>query len=210
MYMTRTKAICAKGMRTTFDADYPVIDMRNMSVELEYPVRDTEVPAIWIDFDPIGPLKPVGVNHVESISAPGGFVQTTRWSFAGNATFTVVAMSSLERDRMFDEVAAIIAFSQYDTQRSEFRRVIETDPLIQLSMTFDQIDQRGFSAAPGTPWGTDDMMYEATLAVQCIGEFVNEPGTTLLVPIERIRVFEWVSGVETDPTAGDGQGEWLG
>lgn len=191
-------------MRTTLDADYSEPDFRNVPVEMEYPVKETDFPSVWVHFDPIGPLHPVGIGYFEDTPVDGGFMRTTRWSFAGNINYTMIAMSSLELARLFDQVVSIIAFGLYDDQRREFRSTLEQDPLIQLGVNFDEIDQTGFSAAPGTPWGTDDMMYEGTVSIQVEGEFVSTPGTELLVPIERIKLITWVSGLQSDPTTGGG------
>lgn len=204
MYLTRVKTLAVKALRTTLDADYPVPDFRSIPVEMEFPVKEGDYPSVWVDFDPVGPLRPVGIGHFEDAPVTGGFLRTTRWNFAGIVKYTVIAMSSLERDRLFDQVVSIIAFGTYDDQRGEFRDCLEQDALIQLGVNFDEIDQTGFAAAPGTPWNTDDMMYEATLSFQVTGEFVSTPGVDLLVPIEQIRLITWVKDLETDPTTGEG------
>jgi hypothetical protein len=100
--------------------------------------------------------------------------------------FTIVAMSSLERDLIFDELITIMAFGTNAPNRSKFRELIETNDLIAANFDFDEIGQRGFSAAPGTPWNSDDWVYEATVAMECIGEFVLEPTAPVLVPLSQV------------------------
>ena len=228
MYLVHMKTLAVKAMRATFDADYADPDFDKIPVEMEYPVKSTQFPSVWVDFQPIGPLSPVGIGHFEDAPVYQqpqtdppivvGFQRTARWNFAGNISYTAIAMTSMECARLYDQLISIIAFgltafgpsdltSAYDDQRGAFRRLIEQDPLIQLAMNFAEIDQRGFSAAPGTPWGTDDMMYEATIAVQVVGEFVSTPGEELLVPIERYELITWIKGMEHDPTTEDG---WIG
>jgi hypothetical protein len=207
MYLTAAKTLCVKAMKTTLDSDYAEADFRNVQVSMEYPAKQQTLPAVWVDFDPIGPLNPVGIGYKEYSDVAGdggGGAAATRWSFAGNIIYTVVAMTSWERDRLYDELVAIIAFGQYDSSRAPFRHIMETDPLLPIHVNFDRIEQRGFAASPGTPWGTADMMYEATLSVQSTGEFVSTPSTTVLYPISRIDVFTWVSGVQQDPLPGSG------
>lgn len=209
MYMTRTKALAVKAVRDTFDAAYVNPDFRSTQVSLEYPDKSQSIPCIWVNFDPIGPLRPVGIGYYEDtvVGAGPNVTRATRWSYAGNITYTVVAMTSLERDRLYDELISVIAFGQYDPARSEFRNAMETDPLIAIQINYDDIDQRGFSAAPGTPWGTGDFMYECTLSVQATGEFVSASGTSELVPISAISVVPWAEPLETDPLPGAG---WIG
>ena len=209
MYLTHAKGLLVKAMRTTFDADYPEEDFRDVPVSIEFPTKKNQVPGIWLNYDPIGPIHPVGVGYFEDNLDvdTGGFYRSTRWSYAGAAIYTVVAHSSLERDRLFDQVVSAIAFGQFDTQRGEFRETIESDPLIAMQVDFDQIDQRGFSAAPGTPWGSNEVIYEASISVRVTGEFISQPGTTLLMPISQIDVYQWVTDLESDPVP---TGTWLG
>lgn len=206
MYLTHIKSLAVKAMRLTLDADYPESDFRNVPVEINYPTRPTDFPSVWVDFDPIGFLRPVGVGHVEDSIVDGGFSRVVRWSYAGNITYTACAMTSLERDRLFDQLVSVVAFGLVDEERGQFRRIFETDELIQVVMNFDEIDQRGFSAAPGTPWGTEEMMYEATIGLQVQGEFVSSPSGDPLLPISTIEVVSWVSELESDP---DPTGDWL-
>jgi hypothetical protein len=206
-YLTHMKAIATKAMKSTLDGDYAEPDFRDIQVSLEYPVEQQSIPAVWVDFDPIGPLLPVGIGYEEFTAGPTtGAVAATRWSFAGNITYTVVAMTSLERDRLYDELVRTIAFGKYDSTRAVFRDTIEQDPLIEVQVNFDRIEQRGFAASPGTPWGTPDMMYEATLSVQSTGEFVSTTGSAELFPISRVDVYSWRPPIESDPVPG---GTWI-
>jgi hypothetical protein len=204
VYLDRTKAIAVKAMRTTLDADYSEPDFRNIPVEIEYPVKHAQIPSVWVNFDPIGPIRPVGIGHVEDIDAQGGMHRTTRWSFAGAISYTAITLSAFERDRLVDQMIQIIAFGRYDDQRAEFRNCFEHDPLVQINVNWDEIDQRGFDAAPGTPWGDDAMMYEGTIAINAIGEFVSTPSTELLLPITAWTLVTWVKDLENDPTSEDG------
>ncbi len=207
MYMTHVKAVAVKAMKSTFDADFPEADFRDLRVSIEYPVLSTDFPSIWVDFDPIGPLRPTAVGHFEDNSVSGGFERVTRWSYAGNLTYTCVALTAFERDRLFDQMISVIAFAQVDTQRGEFRSIMETSPLVAINVNYHEIDQRGFSAAPGTPWGTDAMMYEATMGMSVTGEFISVPSAELLLPISQVDVFSWVNGVARDPTTSTP--EWI-
>lgn len=209
MYLTKTKALAVKAVKETLDASYVEPDFRSVQVSLEYPDKSQSIPCIWVNFDPIGPLRPVGVGYSENVVLAGGpeMTQVTRWSYAGNITYTIVAMSSLERDRLFDEMVAVLGLGQFDSARSTFRTLMENDPLIAIQVNYDEVEQRGFSAAPGTPWGTADFMYECTLSVQATGEFVSAVGTNELLPISSIQVIPWAVPLETDPMP---DGTWIG
>ena len=50
------------------------------------------------------------------------------------------------------------------------------------------MEDRSPAAAPGTPWGTMEVIYERGLALQVIGEFVSDPNTYELVNLSEIVV----------------------
>lgn len=205
MYLVETTTLLVKAMRTAFDNDFPTADFRNTPIEIEYPVLSQQYPSIWADFQPVGTLSPVGIGQIESVAAQGGGVKLVhRWSFAGYATFTAVALTSLERSRLFDAMIAVVAFRDQNPAYGAFRTTIEQDPLIILQPNYHEIDQRGFSASPGTPWGTEEMMYEATIAIPVIGEFVSDPSTMTLVNVSTVGIINWVDDTQTDPTTGTG------
>lgn len=205
MYLTHVKTLLIESMRFTFDSAYPEADFQDLQFSVEFPVKAQQYPSVWVNFDPIGPLRPVGIGHFEDVQDGGVITRVSRWSFAGNCSFTPVALSSTERDRMFDQLVSVIAFGEGHPTRGRFRDQVESDPLIGLAVNFDQVEQRGFSASPGTPWGTDDMMYEATLTIQCMGEFITpEDAERELMPISSIEIISWVEDLESDPTTGGG------
>lgn len=99
-----------------------------------------------------------------------------------------MALSSFERDRLYDELIRTMAFTREVDQVTEFRSYVEDNDLIAANMDFDTIESRGNAASPGTPWGTDEIIYERTISMQIIGEFISEGTTGSLVPLKRIIV----------------------
>lgn len=199
--MTYTKAQAIKALRDTFDSDFLEPDFRNIKIDLEYPVDEQSYPSIWVDFEPLGNLSIVGIGHSEYTAAVGGSNEAYRWRFAGHLSFTAVALSSLERDRLVDALIKVFAFSR-SAGLTTFRQILEGGQLIALNADFDQVELRGFSTSSGTPWGADDLMYEGTVVIEIAGEFVNT-STDLLMDVSGIEMFEWVLDTESDPTTGD-------
>jgi hypothetical protein len=200
MYLTRLKALIVEAVKEQFDQDYPEADFRGIRTSIEYPVAEQEVPAIWVDYDDTSPLQIAGVHHREFTQpGPNGARRRyTRWKFAGTVSLTVVAMSSLERDRLYDELIRVVAFDSTTDQVGEFRAYIENNDLIGCNINFDTIAVRGNAAAPGTPWGTDEMMYERSIQLDIIGEFVSEGAGQALVPLREIRVFDRIADITDD------------
>lgn len=211
MYIAPLKTLLVEAIQGTFDSVYPVAKFRNMHASLEYPVEPHDYPSLWIDYDDSQPLLRAGIAHVETVSPVDGTTVTpfTRWRFQGYASITVVALTSLERDELFDEVVRVVAFGNEDSVVGRFKDTIANNDLIAANLQTDKIDVRGSAAAPGTPWGTDEMMYERSLNLEIIGEFVPDPATGTLVPLSRIAVIpqEFLPGQPGNPFPDDVTGE---
>jgi hypothetical protein len=208
VFIAPLKTVLTEAMKMTFDEDYPEADFRSINVSIEYPDNPQMYPGIWVDFDPTGELEIVGVAHQEQSepSAEGAVRKFTRWRFQGYATYTIVALTSFERDRLFDEVVKVMAFGTEEAQTSEFRSYIESNEFIAVNFDFDQIGIRGFTATPGTPWETDEVIYEVTVAMECLGEFVSDGVNKTLVPLSAITTYPYAAN-EPDPHP-DSEGGW--
>lgn len=219
MYLVPLKTLLVHAMRETFDGEFPQPDFRsNVNIGIEYPVEKQGYPGIWVDFAEDAPLRQVGVAHIERTDvtgSPGAYRTGTRFRFEGTASFTVVTLSSLERDRLYDELIRTFAFGKEDVATSQFRETIENNDLLAVNAKFDEIQVGGNAAAPGTPWGTDEIIYERTVNLDLIGEFVADPVAAVLVPLSAIIVTPIIdttiegSNDPTLPGPDDGKGEWI-
>lgn len=206
MYITKVNALGIEAIQAAFDDQYPVEEFRGLHCSLEYPVRAVQLPEVWVRYSDTEPLRQSGVAHVEDVHpVTGGRVPPyTRWRFEGSWEFVVVAMSSVERDRVYDELIATIAWSGFDPLRSRFRSYLERNDLIDLTVRTDEIESTGESAEPGTPWGTDEVLYERTLNVELIGDFTPDPQTGLIVPLSKIQIKESVDLTLDNTARGEG------
>jgi len=206
MFLTELKTVLTEAMKRTFDSDFPEADFRNLRVGIEFPIDQQDYPGIWVDFSPTTELEVVGVDHREfAVNEEGIARPYTRWKYGGMASYTCVALTSFERDRLFDEMVRVMAFGKEETPTSEFRAYIESNEFIGVNFDFDQITVGGFAASPGTPWGTDDMIYEATIQMECIGEFVSDGATGTLIPLSAITITPY-RDTEPDP---EPVGNWI-
>lgn len=187
-YLRTVKTMAVKAIQAAFEIEYPASDAGGGAqapyCSIEYPVNPADVPGIWVDFEP-ALLQTSGINYTET-DADGNLL--TRWRFQGHASFTIAALTSNERDLIYDQLVAMVAFAAQSESPSAFRDYIEGSNLIFSTWSYDQIEGRPPAAAPGTPWGTDDMMYETGLSLQVVGEFVTSPVTRDLVNLREIKV----------------------
>jgi hypothetical protein len=177
------------ALRQAFALVYPEQDAAGgtqpVSVSIDYPVAQGAYPGIWCDFE-VSLLQTAGVDYTEML-ADGTVL--TRWRFQGYAVFTMVALNSNECDGVYDQLVALTAYAAQSQYPSVFREAVDANGLVTTTWSYDTVQGRGQSAAPGTPWGTDEIIYERGLALQVIGEFVTGPGPqaqTILVPLREI------------------------
>lgn len=218
MFLTSLMTTLVRSMEAVFDADHPEEDFRNLHVSLEYPAEEQHYPGIWVDFDLTQPLETAGIDHREYIEVDDGGGGTVtkavqRWRFSGVAEYTLVTLSSLERARLWDEVVQAFAFAATDPSRAGYRAFFESNPYVGVSGQFDRFAAGRFATSPGTPWNSDDYIYEATITLEIIGEFVSDPDdATALVMLEAIDVHEFPDTPEGVAASlalqTDGQGNW--
>lgn len=174
MFLLQAKTLFLEAIQNAFDADYPDPLLRGLWISMEYPVEPAQMPGIWVDFTPTAELQIAGISHHEDVlQTDGTFRRGTRWRFGGHISYTVTAMTSRERDKIADEVIRVLAFGGEYPTLSEYRKTLEANDLIQVSMQWDTFSIGGKDEAPGTPWGSDEMVYEITVGVDCQGSFIS-------------------------------------
>lgn len=199
MFLAEVLTTVTEGLKRTFSDVYPVTDFRGIYVSVEYPAEETNYPAIWVGFEPTGSLVRAGIDHTEyieqEVDGETRFGMVTRWRFQGTVQYTIISLSSLSRARLADEIIRTVGFGEMEEGRGAFRAFIEDNPLIGLQMDHDTIEMRGVSETPGTPWGTDAIMYEVTMTSKVVGEFVSDP-TGLMVPLSEVKIYATAEGQE--------------
>jgi hypothetical protein len=190
MFLTALKTLLVTALNSTFDNSYPVAEWRGLYSSIEYPIKRGGYPSIWVDFEPVDDIRINGIGDIFT-SGPdteGNFSQYLKWLYQGHATFTIVAMSSYERDRLFDQLVSVIAFGRMNPQRSVFRNTIVDNEFIAAQFDWDSMAVRGFGQNPGTPWGSDEIIYEVTISMDMEGEFNSNISSTALIPLEKITI----------------------
>jgi hypothetical protein len=183
----KTGAVSA--LQSAFELSYPEQDPAGASytpnISIDYPVAPGAYPGIWVDFE-VSMLQIAGLDYVEYL--PDNATPLTRWRFQGFAVFTIIALNSNECDGVYDQLVALTAFAAQSEYPSTFRDAIDGNGLVNTTWSYDTVEGRGQSAAPGTPWGTDDIIYERGIALKVVGEFTTNPVTQVVVPLREIIV----------------------
>jgi hypothetical protein len=211
VYLTAAKTIFIEALEKTFDEEYPDPRFRGLWVSQEYPLEESNYPGIWVDFRPTGDTVAAGIGHTEwsAPGADGSRRRCTRWRFAGTLSMTVVAMTSLERSLLVDSLASLIAFGHENPATSEYRVFVESNDLCALQGQWSTFAIGGTDETQGTPWGTDDVMYETTITQDFIGEVVSDGTLETLIPLSAVIVTEPVAENEGSPTPPPGSDGWV-
>lgn len=219
MFLDATKATLVKGWRQTFDGSYPIKEFQDLHVSVQYPEDITNFPGLLVDLQITEPLISVAIDprEFEPYEDPDtletSYLQPVRrWQFAGYAEFTIYSLSTIERDRLFDECIKVLAMGDVTSNRSRFRQLVEGDDAgdgyIGMHLQWDRITVTSIVDAAGTPWGTQDMVSEATLRVEMHGEFVSDRDTGTPVPLSGVAIFDVAPGEVADPPGNDDEDGW--
>lgn len=186
-YLREIKTTAVGAIQSAFVITYPEADPAGGSqpvyCSLEYPMSAAAYPAVWVNYE-AADLRIAGIAYTETDPQVN---LLTRWRFTGHVTFTIATLNNSNQcDLIYDQVIAMIAFSAQSQMPSAFRQFVEGNNLIATNWSYDTIEPRGEAAAPGTPWGTDEVVYERGLAIQVLGEFVTDPVALTLVNLREI------------------------
>jgi hypothetical protein len=189
MFLLQLKTAITVALREVFGPQYPVADFRQLPITIEFPFQEQQYPGVWVTWDPVGTISKGGLDNevygppeLTTDDNPNVFF---RYRFSGYAMYTVGALTSMQRDRLYDELVRVFLMSG-DPNVISYRTYVEENPYIMMNMDFDTISTRGMAENAGTPWGTNDFIYEATLAIETVGEFVSDEYFTSLVPLAQI------------------------
>jgi len=196
MYLVPLLTLFQEATTRVFDDEFPTEDFRDLWVSLEYPAEEANYPGLWITYNPTAPLQVSGIGNrgYTEPAADGSVRGFTKWRFGGTVTWTCVAMSSFERYRLADALVEMLAFGKDNPQVSEFQATLDSNDLIGLQMQWDQFTLSGPDESQGTPWGTDDILYEISVSVDCQGEFASDALGATLLPLSAVTVTDFAPG----------------
>lgn len=168
-------------------------------VSIEFPVEQSAYPGVWVQYADNAEISIAGIGHVESTVVGGQLAQCSRWKFSGSVSLTLVALTSLQRDRLFDLFVKIFISSKFNPALAAFRDQIENNEFIAMNANFDDLQPFGDTAGQGTPWGTNEVVYETSASFDVIGEFLTDTHTGSLLPLSKVEFVTWLDGTEPPP-----------
>jgi hypothetical protein len=198
------------ALRDAIDANLPSGDTLRRVIEnvvLEYPSKQTSYPGLWINFS-FTSLRRAGLVPEFRTSEGRRFML---WAFEARVTVNIVALTSLERDRLADAVVEMLAFGDLSPAGRVFWDKLSDQPGIWFNANKDEITPNGQTVTIGTPWLDDQLAYEDAYSFNLSGQFGSdlETGQTTI-----LREITWEDHIYTGdvPPAldtSDGNGTWV-
>jgi hypothetical protein len=205
MYLEKLKTAVVEAFRAEFaTAVNPDFRTPNQPmISIEYPIDQSHYPGIWVQYADTQELTIASIDFPEITTTGDTISKVTRWKFGGTVTLTVVALSSWERDRLYDEVVASFTSARGD-RAYPLRAALDSNDLVGMNVNFDDLQPFADQAGLGTPWGSDEVIYERSASFDVIGEFVSRPEIRQLVPLSSVTYMKYVEGTSEPPWPGPG------
>jgi hypothetical protein len=168
-----------------------LVNGTDVTIDMEYPIQKESYPGVWVQFS-FNEIVQAGIGHeplIRTVVSPATNTvpEVVNWEpirevqFKGRVTLTIVALTSLERDRIADAVITMLAFSRppesvitkANEDTKQFRQLIGSlaaNPYVCITINHDQIMPGGQAMTTGVPWDEEIPGYEDTYSFDIIGQ----------------------------------------
>ena len=204
MFITAVKTAVVEALNAGFDAlgaraSSTTLDLSPRSVTIEYPLIEVNWPAVFVQFRPSS-VRWAGLYPDEYILASGvtmsgsqAYTINRTGYFEGAIDLQILAMHSEERDRLWDGLMNLVVMNPSSPGSNAFYSSLAANDLVGITLLQSTIVSLGDTVAPGTPFSPEELTYEASVRIQCVGDFYetkydyNVPSITdVVVSGERI------------------------
>ena len=188
-YKLGIKEQIVEALRLVFGASYPDLTYAGkISIESEYPGTEVSYPLIVVRFTS-NEVKNVGVGHYE-IDPAYPSDEVLHWRFSGYLTFTVYALSPLDRDKILAGLTNLFAFGKDIPAFSTFQTKVRNQRFVTLVVMSDSFTEGADMAMPPA-WNptSNELLFSNSMTFQVFGEFFTQPTTGVLVEVDEVDLF---------------------
>jgi hypothetical protein len=168
-----------------------MVNGTDVTIDMEYPIEKESYPGIWVQFS-FNEIVQAGIGHEPLIrnvlaEATPTSPEVVNWEtirefqFKGRVTLTIVALTSLERDRLADVVITMLAFSRTPNtvlteptkDTKQLRQLISSlaeNPYVSMTINHDQVIPGGQAMTTGVPWDEEIPGYEDSYSFDILGQ----------------------------------------
>ena len=210
MFITASKLAMVEALREVFDSEWPpALGIKPKAIDIEYAERSEQWPFVLVQFNP-GNISWTGINPDEFTPVTG--IPNVDWSryrqgmFDGNFQFTILALSSGERDRLLDAMMELFMFGRLNPFAEEVFTTLEDHDLIGITLNEATMESVAASVGVGTPWETEELIYEASFSLSCFGTFYADAYNQQLVALDDVLTYPLLND---EVFVDDGRGAWV-
>lgn len=168
------------ALRTALTGTSLTSSSNSIHVDMEYPKELVNYPGIWVQFS-LNTLRPSGIGMMVEDRESGDTLQ--QFTYTGRVSLTLVALTSLERDRLADHIISMLAFSRVPNPRlltengkgesfSSLYEEFDRNPYVSMTVNSDEPKPGGQSVTVGVPWDETQLAYEDQYSFDVLGEFM--------------------------------------
>lgn len=182
-------------------------------ISLEYSEEAEDWPLVLIQFRPsvvewtgISPDEQIdatldkGIAPVDQTttddptrSANPSYKVIRQGRFEGSCMLQVMATTSMERDRIWDNIVKLLLMGRMKSPTINFYTTLESHDLVGITVMEGSIRPVGDTVVPGTPWDPELLSYEAAVEFDIVGTFYADEYTQDLVPLAAAQVYEYIA-----------------
>jgi len=168
------------------------LDLTPNSVTIEYPKEMAHWPAIFVQFRP-SKTQWSGL-YPDTFTLPSGqyiyneqAAQTNRTGyFEGSIDLQILALTSEERDQLWDTLYNLVLMNPGNPGSYAFYQSLQNNNLIGMTILQGTVQTLGDTVSPGTPWSPEELSYEASVRIQCVGDFYESKFNTLVPTLQTV------------------------
>lgn len=174
-FIEAVKRTVVSGLRDSLTGTTLSESNSRVHIDLEYPYEKQHYPGVWVQFS-FSSLNDMGVGHRIDETEK---TYTREWEFSGRVTLTILALSSLDRDRISDWIVSTYAFSSLPGEQEVLEESLNTpllkalneSPYVRLSLKSGSLTPAGQSTSVGVPWDPDQLVYGDAFSFDIYGSF---------------------------------------
>jgi len=176
VFITAVKTAVVEALDDAFSAlgqqtSNTTTDLVPNSVTIDYPLEQVQWPAILVQFRP-SVVQWTGLNpdQYTAVSGTVNYTSSRMVYFEGVLDFQILAMHSEERDRLWDSLYNLFLMNPGSPGSQAFYNSLYQNDLVGLTLNQGAVINLGDTISPGTPWSQEELSYEASVRVKCVGQ----------------------------------------
>ena len=106
--------------------------------------------------------------------------------FEGSIDLQILALTSEERDQLWDTLYNLVLMNPGNPGSYAFYQSLTNNNLVGMTFLQGTVQTLGDTVSPGTPWSPEELSYEASVRIQCVGDFYENKFDNLVPTLQTV------------------------